>query len=451
MTEALELARRALATAGDDAEAVVHSERSGLARFAASEVHQPTLIENATVQVRVLLPDGRAGLASTNRLDDEGLAAVARRAREAAGAAPPDPESPGLAGPADAPAVEGCDEATASLGADEQARAATAAIGAAGLPVYGFFTSGVTELAVASTTGVEAAQRLTDATITVLAADRAASGWATATSWRAGGLDVEAVAREAVAKAERTRGAGSLEPGRYRAVLEPYALGELLQYFADSCWNGLALHEERSFFTGRLGKRVFDPRISIADDALDPRGLPKAFDFEGVPKQRVPLVEEGVARGAVWDRASAARAGTSSTGHAGPLATRAWGPGAYALSLAGGEAESVAELAELVGDGIYVTRVHYVNTVSGREGILTGMTRDGTFRIRGGRIAEPLVNHRFTLSMPDLLADVPGLTRGTRLVNQSDFYDERYPFAALVPALATGCFAVTGAGSSPGL
>jgi predicted Zn-dependent protease len=123
----------------------------------------------------------------------------------------------------------------------------------------------------------------------------------------------------------------------------------------------------------------------------------------------------------------------------------------YALSLAPGDAESLDELAERVGDGIYVTRVHYVNTVAPREGVLTGMTRDGTFRIRDGKVAEPLVNHRFTLSMPELLRDVLGLTRETRLVNQSDFYDERYPYAALVPGLATGSFTLTGPGSGPGL
>ncbi|HET7044305.1 MAG TPA: metallopeptidase TldD-related protein [Gaiellaceae bacterium] len=448
---ALELARRALAAAGEDAEAVVHSERSGLARFAASEVHQPTLIENELVQVRVLLPDGRTGFATSNRIDDAGLAAVARRAREAAAAAPPDPESPGLAEPQAPPPVDGFDEPTAALGPGELARSATAAIDAASLPVYGFFTSGTLELAVASSTGVGVEQQLTDATLTVLAATPEVSGWATRTSRRAGDLDLEACAREAVEKAERTRGAGTLEPGSYRAVLEPYALGELLQYFADAGFNGLAFAEERSFLSGRLGERLFDPRVSIADDAPDPHGLPKAFDFEGVPKRRVPLVEEGVARGVVWDRASASRAGTATTGHAGPAQLRPWGPIPQALVLAPGEAESVEELAELVGDGVYVTRVHYVNTVSEREGILTGMTRDGTFRIRGGRIAEPLVNHRFTLSMPELLADVPGLTREAMLVNQSDFYDERYPFGALVPALATGCFTITGAGSSPGL
>jgi predicted Zn-dependent protease len=92
-----------------------------------------------------------------------------------------------------------------------------------------------------------------------------------------------------------------------------------------------------------------------------------------------------------------------------------------------------------------------VNTVAPREGILTGTTRDGTFRIRDGRIAEPLVNHRFSTSIPRLLAGVLGIGREQQLVNQSDFYDERYPFGTLVPALATTSFTLTGAGSGPGL
>jgi predicted Zn-dependent protease len=211
--------------------------------------------------------------------------------------------------------------------------------------------------------------------------------------------------------------------------------------------------EERSYFSGRIGERVFDERVSIADDALDPAGLPKSFDFEGVPKQRVQLVRDGVAESVVWDRATAARAGdgTVTTGHAPPSAWRSYGPIPFALEVAAGEAGSPEELAELVGDGIYVTRLHYLNTVEPRQGVITGMTRDGTFRIRGGKIAEPLVNLRFTVAVPDLLADVPGLTRTRSLVGQSDYYDERYPTAALVPAIATGHFTITGVGSSPGL
>jgi len=104
-----------------------------------------------------------------------------------------------------------------------------------------------------------------------------------------------------------------------------------------------------------------------------------------------------------------------------------------------------------VGDGIYVSRLHYLSIVNPREGVITGMTRDGTFRIRGGRIADPLVNLRFTVSMPELLAELPGLTRETVLVNEASYYDERYPNGALVPAAATAKFDVTGTGSTPGI
>ena len=258
-------------------------------------------------------------------------------------------------------------------------------------------------------------------------------------------------AREALAKAERTRGAVELEPGRYRAVLEPYALADLLYWFSFDTMNGLGFLEERSFFSGRVGERAFDPKLTMVDDALDPRGLPRSFDFEGVPKQRTPLVEEGVIRGPVWDRATAARAGRESTGNGLPASARAYGPVPTNLVLSPGEAESTEELAELVGDGIYVTRVHYLSVVSQREGVITGMTRDGTFRIRDGKVAEPLVNLRFTVALPDVLAELPGLTVETRLVNASDFYDDRWAYGNRVPAIATASFNVTGVGSAPGL
>jgi predicted Zn-dependent protease len=285
----------------------------------------------------------------------------------------------------------------------------------------------------------------------VLAATDGASGWAEQTAWRAADVDPAAAAREAAAKAERTRDAVRPEPQKMRAVLEPYAIGELLQWFAFSAWNGLALLEERSFAVGRIGAAVFAPQLTIEDDRLSADMLPRRFDFEGTPTRALPLVEDGVLRGVAWDRRTARRAGTTSTGHAGPPAERAFGPYPTALRVAPGDADSVEELADAVGDGIYVTRCHYLGVVQPREGVITGMTRDGTFRIRDGQIAEPLVNLRFTVSMPELLRDVIGLTRSTRLTGQSDFYDDRYATAARVPALATASFNVTGTGSEPGL
>jgi PmbA protein len=454
VTGALELAERAVAAAeGDAVEAVVQAERSGFARFAGSEVHQPTLIENVSVFLRVIR-GRRAGAAAGNRVDDQGLRELATRAGAAAEASPEDPSLAGVAGPSQLPHVEGHDEETAALGPAEQARLAADAIAAAGdMPVYGFFTSGAATLAVATSAGFRAEQTSTDAVAVALAATNGASGYAEQTAWAVRDIDPAAVARDAVEIARRTANARELPPGSYRAVLGPYALGELLQYFAFDAFSGLALLEERSYLCGKLGERRFDEKVSIADDALDPRGLPKGFDFEGVPKQRVPLVENGVLRGTVWDLASAARAGDSqrSTGNAPPPSERRWGPLPFALSVAGGEAESVDELVELIGDGIYVTRFHYLGIVEPRQGILTGMTRDGTFRIRDGKLAEPLVNLRFTVAVPDVLADVPGLTRETTLANEAAFYDERFAYGALVPAIASARFDVTGIGGPPGI
>jgi predicted Zn-dependent protease len=453
LSDALELAERAVRAAeGDEALALVTRERSGLARFAGSEVHQPTLIENEIVELQVVR-DGRLGVAAANRADEESLRTLAARATAAADSAPVDPDFPGLAPAVEPPPVEGYDEATASLPAEQQAHLAAAAIEASDLDLYGFFTSGLTELALAATTGLAVSQAVTDSGVLALAAVDGASGYAEQTSWRVGEIDPAATARQAVAKAERTRGALELEPGSYRAVLEPYAFAELLLYFSYDAFNARGLLEERSFATGRLGEKVFDERFSLADDALDARGLPKAFDFEGTPKQRVKLVEDGVFRGVLWDRRTAKQAGggQETTGHAPPASARHWGPLPFALSIAGGDADSTDELAERVGDGIYVTRLHYLSIVNPREGVITGMTRDGTFRIRGGRVADPLVNLRFTVAVPDLLSELYGLTREPVLVNQTSFYDERYPNGVLAPAVATARFDVTGTGSGPGV
>jgi predicted Zn-dependent protease len=450
---ALEIAKAALDTAGGEAEAVAHVEHSGLARFADSEVHQRTLIENVCVTLRVVRGN-RAGVATTNKIDAPGLAELAHRAGDAAESTPPDESFPGLAPPTDPPAVEGYDEETAELGPGDQARLAAATIAAGGdVPVYGFFTSAVSELAVVSSTGLSVHQRMTDATALVVAADENGSGYAEQTAWRADGIDPTAVAREAAEKAQRTRDATEIDPGVYRAVLEPYGFAELLDYFSHDSFGALGLLDKRSYFSDRLTQKVFDEKISIVDDALDPRGLPKAFDFEGTPKRRVQLVEGGVARNVVWDRATAARAGdgAESTGHAPPAELRDWGPLPSALCVSPGDAESVEELAELVGDGLYITRLHYLGVVHPREGIITGMTRDGTFRIRDGKIAEPLVNLRFTVAVPDLLRDVLGLTKNVALVNSQNFYGERYPYGVMAPAIATQRFTVTGVGSKPGI
>jgi len=282
-------------------------------------VHQPTLIENESVFIpRRPRAAGRRGCREPHRRRGPS-ATLATRAEEAADASPDDPDLPTPAGASQLPEGTATTRRLPHSGPTTRLRLAANTIAGAGeMPAYGFFTSGVSTVAVVTSAGFSAEQTSTDATALALAATDTASGYAEQTAWAVREIDPAAVASEAAEIAERTVNADELTPGSYRAVLGPYAIGELLQYFAFDTFSGLALLEERSYLSGKLGERHFDEKVSIADDALDPRGLPKSFDFQGVPKQRVPLIENGVLRGAVWGPwrarpAQAARSGQPDT------------------------------------------------------------------------------------------------------------------------------------------
>jgi predicted Zn-dependent protease len=75
-----------------------------------------------------------------------------------------------------------------------------------------------------------------------------------------------------------------------------------------------------------------------------------------------------------------------------------------------------ASLTDGVERGLLVTRFHYVNIVHPKQGILTGMTRDGTFLIEDGQVAGPVRNLRFTQSIPDAFSRISGIADTTRLV-----------------------------------
>ena len=255
----------------------------------------------------------------------------------------------------------------------------------------------------------------------------------------------------------RTRGARTIEPGHYRAVLEPYAIGELLQHFAYDSFSALGLIEQRSFLAGRLGERRSSTSGSRSPTTRSTRpGCRRRSTSRASPKQRV-AADRGRRRArrrlGPRDRRARRRRRALDRPCAAACCSRDYGPAAVrALGRAGGEADSVEELAELVGEGIYVTRLHYLSIVEPREGVITGMTRDGTFRIRGGQDRRAARNLRFTVSVPEMLADVPGLTRRVDARQPERLLRRALPVrGARVPALATARFTISGDGSSPGI
>jgi PmbA protein len=139
-----------------------------------------------------------------------------------------------------------------------------------------------------------------------------------------------------------------------------------------------------------------------------------AFDYEGVAKRRVVLVERGVCRDVVWDHQTAARAGRASTGHGLP-APNPYGPFPLNMVMSAGSSERTALVGEM-DRGLLVTRFHYTNPVHPKLAIVTGMTRDGTFLVEGGRIVGPVRNLRFTQSYLAALAGTVAVGRDRRTI-----------------------------------
>jgi predicted Zn-dependent protease len=304
-----------------------------------------------------------------------------------------------------------------------------------GLDASGALTTELSVVGVANSHELRRYEQRTHASLLTVVLDDAGSGYAERTSMSVDDLDAEAIGREAVDKAVRSRGAIRVEPGQYEVVLEEYAVGDVLNYLAYMGFGALALQEDTSFLRGKLGRKIVDERISVRDDGRDPDTLPASFDYEGMPKQRVPLIERGGAAGVVYDSRTAARDGRASTGHAMP-APSTFGPFPTNLVMAAGDTPK-ADLARPIRRGLWVTRLHYVNVAKSERAALTGLTRDGTFLIETGEVTRPVKNLRFTESILDAWNTVGAISRERLLV-------EGWGGGTLAPAMRLGRFTFTG-------
>ena len=418
----------------EQTEVMVTEWDSALTRFANNGIHQNVAERNAQVRVRVV-KDGRTGVASVNQMDERAANDVLRRAIEIA-ALQPKAEVVPMPGPAPSREADAWSSATADATPEERAEfVATICNRAekAGLKAFGAFSTSAGQLAIGNSLGVFHQHRGTQATVNSVVMGDAGSGYADRGAIDVAQLNKDELAEEVIEKAKRNQNAQPIEPGVYEVVLEEYAVAEMLEFMSYIGFSALAAQEERSFM--RHGERITGDAVSIWDDGLDPSGLPAPFDFEGVPKQRVDLIKNGVASGLVYDMQTATREGRASTGHGLP-APNTDGPFAVNLFMQPG-ATPKAELASEIKRGIWVTRFWYVRIVQPKASIITGVTREGTFLIEDGRITRPVKDLRFTQSMLEALEGTLAISRGTKL-QIGEFIG-----ASRVPALRLKAFTFT--------
>jgi predicted Zn-dependent protease len=408
--ELLSLAERALSHTEGEAQATARWTRELAAGFTGSEVAAATVVEIAVVR------DGRVGLLATTDLDDDGLRSAARGAAELAGAMPVGQPGARLGDPAPGRSHSGYDPAV--LGLDAGAAAAALAAG-------GSYRALAAKVAVASSRGVRAYEQRT---ATELRVRREAPGGRRLTLAEAAvgpaGVDPARLAAEA----DALLGDGdpvAVDAGEYPAVLTPWAVAEVLRRAAPAFAGRNALNGP---LAGRFGTRVVSPNINLSDSPRFPATLPRSYDAEGVPRQPVPLIQDGVAHRAVHDSTSAAAAGTTSTGHA-TLPGGLTGPLPEHLVLVGGGAADLEELAAPVERGLLV------GSLSARGDGASALA-EGVRVIRDGRIAEPAPNLVVTFEPLALLAHVQALTGRQRTV---PYHGSRWsPGATIAPGLRAG-------------
>jgi len=425
-------------TDADQAEVLFSAGTSALTRFANNYIHQNVAERDTSVQVRAVLGK-KIGVAASDVVTPEGLRAVAERAVTLARLQAENSDFVSLPGLTSAPRVDAYIERTHSFTPVQRAevvRQICEAAAQAGLTSAGAFRTAHGAVAVANSLGVWAFHRRTTADLNTVVMGQTSSGHAEAMTLDAGQIDGAALAAEAIDKCRRGADPRALEPGTYAVILEPYAVADIMDYFAYLSFGAQAFAEKRSFMSGRLGERVMGENVSIWDDGLSLEGTPAPFDAEGVARKRVDFIVGGIAKGVVWDSYYGAKNGTQSTGHALP-AGETFGPAPGNLFLSPGNATRDDMIAS-VKRGIWVSRFWYTRPVHPLNAVLTGMTRDGTFLIEDGKVVHPVKNLRFTQSYLDAMNHVELISRDTKLL--PSFFG-----SCRVPALKISAWDFTGA------
>jgi predicted Zn-dependent protease len=409
------------ASTADTCSISVTSSAAGNTRFAANQLSTSGDISDTSVIVESYFGPKHA-LVTGNDLSDDGIAAMVARSEALAKLAPDDPESmPPLDAQQYAPVAAWFDS-TAALTAADRAKAALTALAparkAGNVNAAGFIQTGAQVTLTCNKAGLSAYHRSTSAnyTLTVRTSDGTGSGWAGADNHDWSAIDFAAVADHALQKAQLARNPVAVEPGQYTVVLEPQAVGDLVQLMGFGL-NARLADEGRSPFakTGggnKVGETVSAPIVTLYSDPTDPQLLSTPFDGDGFPLGRQVWIDKGVLQQLAYTRFWAKKQGKPYTGN--PFGGGRFGFGNAPIKLAGGTT-STEDMIKSTDRGILVTRLWYLRQVDPRTLLFTGLTRDGTFLIEQGKIARAVKNFRFNESPLFLLNNTEALGPAVRL------------------------------------
>jgi predicted Zn-dependent protease len=412
--------RLAKSTGAEETEVHVDEVADALTRFANNAIHQNVAEHGLTVSIRTVA-DGRTARATTNRIDEDSLRAAIEASLSLAHSQPKDPRLLPMPAKQRYRTVNRFIRPTAILSAEERALAVRRACDLAvknGQIAAGIYSNGQSQSALGNSRGLFAAYRETHSEFSITVQEGPAASWAKANSADVRAFDPQKLAARACEKSHLAVNARELAPGRYTVILEPAAVLDLVGFlFYD--FAATALEDKRSCLNDRMGKQLFGQNITITDDVYHPLQQGAPFDGEGLPRQRVQLVDRGVPKNLVYSRATAKAANKKPTGHGFALPNE-YGEAPMNLVFAGGDS-SIEKMVASTERGLLVTRLWYIREVDPYEKVMTGMTRDGLFLVENGRVAGAVRNFRFNQSLIEMLKNVDLLGPAVRATGEEAF------------------------------
>jgi PmbA protein len=421
----------------EELECLFYGGRSALTRFANNTIHQNMAEENYGVSVRTVF-GGRTARATTNKFDDESLRNVVKASEDLAKVQEPDPDLMPVADRVGRTLLS--DQLpsrhfpeTASLTPARRAESVGKIVSIAHkhkLTAAGIFSSSESVEGIFNSRGLSTwhTQTSAEVSITMLAPD--SSGWQKANSPNVARLNPERLAETAAKKAVDSAAPREIVPGKYTVLLEPAAVLDTVG-FAFYDFGGLAILDQRSFLSNRIGTQLFGENISIWDNVSHPLQSGSPFDGEGMPRQKLQLVESGVVKRLVYARGTAEKMKKSenatrvgrveATGHGFPIPNEIGEAPMNIVFEAPREPKTLEQMIASTERGILVTRFWYIREVDPYEKILTGMTRDGTFLVENGKVICGVRNFRFNHSLIDMLSNVEAMSEPVRTSGEESF------------------------------
>lgn len=311
-------------------------------------------------------------------------------------------------------------DATYNLSADARATAMRALVKpaeAAQLQAAGFIeVSAIGSIVIRGSTVLYYPVTKAQFSITVRDSDGTGSGWAGVdhTDWTR--IDAAKLSEIAVDKCLKSVNPTRVEPGRYTVVLEPQAVCDFVDpLFQYGTMNRVSAENpngggpfNRRDGNSLIGEKIFDERVTITADPMDPELGFTPFDQAGNAYRPAVWVKNGVLANLAYDRLYAIRKLGKDTSML--------NNGAFKIS---GGNTSIDEMVATTRRGMLITRFSNVSFVHFDSMLLSGMTRDGVWLIENGRISRAVRNFRFTESIFTALNNVETIGPSIRVFHPS--------------------------------